>query len=305
MQSKTRLNSITLLGELQTQNGVPVMVAMHLKPEGKNGKIMNMIKISNSYARNNTQGLIDTSDILYVEPNKKRTNDWLRAFGLQLPVRLTQYGSISKVTYYEKGVNNKDNDFSNNVFADALKRAGITKPENVENASGKKKFSLEINLDSEGSELSEGQMDFFKESKVVDQEGRLMVMYYGTPQGGFTVFKNDLQFFTQNKAYADNYQNPSASSRNSRKEEINRQTYEVYLNITKSFDIRDKKTREIFINDYVKGGYALGINPYTEYKDTTNTGLHSWEEADNIYEFLEENDLLNEYCCAPLSLTSN
>ena len=156
-----------------------------------------------------------------------------------------------------------------------------------------KKYSLNVN--SDGKELSDGQKNYFKNSKVVDKDGNLLVMYHGTPRGEFTVFKPGLQFFTQNKEYADKYQEPSASSRTAGKQVTNQKTYEVYLNITKPFDIRDPKIKKVFIEDYVKGGYALGINPYVPYKDTTRTGLPSWEEADNIYEFLEDNDLLDEY----------
>lgn len=154
-------------------------------------------------------------------------------------------------------------------------------------------FSLDV--DSEGRKLSEEQKKYFENSTVRDDNGNLLPMYHGTPNGDFTVFKNDIQFFTPNRWYADFYQEPSASSRKAGKTVTNKKTYEVYLNITKPFDIRNPKTKEIFINDYVKGGYALGINPYEEYKDTTNSGLPSWEEADNIYEFLEDNDLLDEY----------
>lgn len=154
-------------------------------------------------------------------------------------------------------------------------------------------FSLDV--DSEGRKLSEEQKKYFENSTVRDDNGNLLPMYHGTPNGDFTVFKNDIQFFTPNRWYADFYQEPSASSRKAGKTVTNKKTYEVYLNITKPFDIRNQETKEIFINDYVKGGYALGINPYEEYKDTTNSGLPSWEEADNIYEFLEDNDLLDEY----------
>lgn len=166
-------------------------------------------------------------------------------------------------------------------------------PDSAENTTEKRKYSLK--MDSEGRELTESQREYFRNSKAVDENGNLMVMYHGTPQGGFTVFKNDLQFFTPDKSYADVYQSPSASSRKSGKTASSPQTYEVYLNMEKPFDIRDEETRELFIEEYVKGGWALGINPYVEYQDTTETGLPSWEEADNIYEFLEENELLDEY----------
>ena len=154
---------------------------------------------------------------------------------------------------------------------------------------------LKQDRNSNSQKLTAQQEEYFKDSKVRDNEGRLMVMYHGTPTGGFTVFKKDLQFFTSNKEYASFYEEPSASSRKSGKEKVNPQTYEVYLNIEHPFDIRDEETRELFINDYVKGGWALGINPYEEYKDTTKTGLPSWEEADNIYEWLEENEMLDDY----------
>lgn len=149
--------------------------------------------------------------------------------------------------------------------------------------------------DSAGRTLSPEQRDYFKNSKVRDNKGNLLVMYHGTPAGGFTVFRNGLAFFSQNKEYADRFQIPSASSRQAGKEATSPKTYEVYLNITKPFDIREPSTRKLFINEYVKGGYALGINPYTEYYDTTSSGLPSWEEADNIYEFLEDKGLLERY----------
>ena len=119
MQSKTRFNSITLLGEVYA-NGEPVMVAMHLSPSGKQGRLLGYSKIASAYVRKDTQNLIDTSDILYVDRNKKRTDKWLSACGLQLPVGLTRYGSISNVTYYESNV--KENN-GKTAFEDALERA--------------------------------------------------------------------------------------------------------------------------------------------------------------------------------------
>lgn len=47
------------------------------------------------------------------------------------------------------------------------------------------KFSLKE--DSTGKQLSEGQKEFFKDSKVVDEQGRLLVVYHGT-KSDFTVF---------------------------------------------------------------------------------------------------------------------
>ena len=44
--------------------------------------------------------------------------------------------------------------------------------------------------DSEGNELSDGQVEYFKNSKVRDGNGNLLVMYHGTEED-FTVFKTN------------------------------------------------------------------------------------------------------------------
>ena len=57
---------------------------MELKPQDKKGEILDFAKIASAYGKNNAQQLIDNSDILYVDPNKKRTDTWLDALRLQL-----------------------------------------------------------------------------------------------------------------------------------------------------------------------------------------------------------------------------
>lgn len=53
-------------------------------------------------------------------------------------------------------------------------------------------------------------------------------VYHGTPTGGFTVFR-DWSYFTENKDYADRYQNASASSIRGSYETTNPMTYELGL----------------------------------------------------------------------------
>lgn len=56
----------------------------------------------------------------------------------------------------------------------------LAKVNSVEGA----RFSLKT--DSQGRTLTEQQREYFKDSKAVDDQGRLMVMYHGTRKGGFT-----------------------------------------------------------------------------------------------------------------------
>lgn len=153
----------------------------------------------------------------------------------------------------------------------------------------KKGVKLQIaDEDSEGRKLTEEQQKFFNDSKVIDKDDRLKVMYHGSPNGGFTQFKNHLNFFTADKQYAEEYTHKSGAS--------NPQIYEVYLNIKHPFDIRNPKVKKIFDNEYVKGGWAYSIDPSRAgEKMNTNTGLPDWTEADNIYDFLEENEYLDDY----------
>lgn len=108
MQSNTVANRIVMLGEVYDAAGNPVLVALELKPTGKNAGIQDFTKIASAYGKRNIQGMLDTSDILYLDPNKNRTNRWLEArLGLQLPAWLTNYGSIGTVTYVNKDVNGR------------------------------------------------------------------------------------------------------------------------------------------------------------------------------------------------------
>lgn len=81
-----------------------------------------------------------------------------------------------------------------------------------------KKFSLDV--DSDGNELSPAQAEYFKDSKVRDDNGNLLVVYHGTPTPGFTEYRRNHNFFTDNIDVADTYTN-------------NDGIYKQYLNITK------------------------------------------------------------------------
>lgn len=141
--------------------------------------------------------------------------------------------------------------------------------------------------DNQGLQLTKEQQEYFKDSKVRDENGNLLVMYHGTPNGDFTVFK-DGTYFTSNKEYADRYQDPSASSISTGKVKSNPKTFEVYLDIKKPFDISDPEAREIYINDYIKGGNAMGINPYLTDAEYDKIKTIDWTEGEDLRDFLIE-----------------
>ena len=175
---------------------------------------------------------------------------------------------------------------------DALGDGFTVKPTNMFGAvsavvtkDGTAKYSVS---DSDGKQLSKEQQEYFKDSKMRDEDGNLKVMYHGTPNGDFTVFK-DGTYFTDNKAYADVYQSPSASSISTGKVASAPKIFEVYLDIKKPFDINDAEARNIYINDYIKGGNAMGINPYLSDAEYAKIQTIDWTEGEDLRDFLIEN----------------
>lgn len=99
----------------------------------------------------------------------------------------------------------------------------------------KKQFSMS---DSAGKQLTEAQVEYFKDSVVRDENGNLKPMYHGTSKGGFNVFDTygsnyglfgQGSYFTDSKTIAESYTKKGKGK--------NPQVYETYLNITNPIDM--------------------------------------------------------------------
>ena len=124
--------------------------------------------------------------------------------------------------------------------------------------------------DSENRQLTEGQREYFADSVARDNDGRLLVMYHGTPKGGFTQFR-DWAYMTASRPYAERYANQNSE---------NAAVYETYVNMTNPFDTRIPEVREIWENEFF-GNYSR-----TPLQDT---GLPDWTDGYDLAEFIEEN----------------
>ena len=105
MQSLQSDSRLTMFGDLADESGKPVLVVIELAATSRSNIQLDEIKVVSTYGKDNAQSLINRSDILYVEPNKKRTNNWLMSNRLQLPLDITNYGSIKSITYPAGDVN--------------------------------------------------------------------------------------------------------------------------------------------------------------------------------------------------------
>lgn len=85
------------------------------------------------------------------------------------------------------------------------------------------RYSLKAE-DSQGRELTQEQQEFFRDSKITDGDGRLMVMYHLSGANDITVFQSGnsagLIYFSADRNYAKRAARASST------------TYECYLNIT-------------------------------------------------------------------------
>ena len=118
-------------------------------------------------------------------------------------------------------------------------------------------------IDNQGRELSKQQQEYFKDSKVRDENGNLLVMYHGTeanvgiPENNwFTVFDIDRAgnhgsmlgdgfYFTSDRSHAEQYAHTKGN------------IYETYLNIKKPLELNHFSTGDLT--------YAIrNINPYIE-----------------------------------------
>lgn len=97
------------------------------------------------------------------------------------------------------------------------------------------KVNYSVSADSEGNSLSKGQQEYFKDSKVVDDNGNLLVLYHGSPKGSTTIFDksktskdNDMGqgiYFSTDKVDASDYLGKSR----------NNKLYTAYVNIKSPF----------------------------------------------------------------------
>ena len=155
---------------------------------------------------------------------------------------------------------------------------------NIPDKNSSKKVPMEkmalAKTDSDGNALTPEQREYFADSKVLDENGNLLVVYHGTPNAEYTALRKGT-YFTEHKWYADRYQSQGASSLGYKKTANKPDTYSGYLNITKPFDTRNEEAREIWYNEYYRQ-WGTGT-------DLMESGLPDWMDGEDLIEFLEEN----------------
>ncbi len=137
-------NRIFILGELYNENGLPVIAFLELEPKNNDGLYLNEIKVVSTYSKvddaspeslDKTREFVKNSHLLYVDPNKNRTNNWLARNRLQLPFLPTTYGPINKITYSDAFVKNNSMQNDENYDKESVLGTRLSETEAKEDKS--------------------------------------------------------------------------------------------------------------------------------------------------------------------------
>ena len=106
MKSRTQPDSIVLLGDIKAANGDTVMAALQLTPQPGGNTAAEFSLVTSAYGRTQTsiRNLINNSELLYLDPNKNRTNNWLMQLRVQFPSGQPPFGPIGNIAYADDGV---------------------------------------------------------------------------------------------------------------------------------------------------------------------------------------------------------
>lgn len=96
---------IFMYGDVKDAAGKPVNVSLELLPTDRNGLIVDNIAVLSAYGHESYRaGKVVQGEILYVDPDTKRTAAWLRGNRLRLPFSLASGGSKATLHYADGNV---------------------------------------------------------------------------------------------------------------------------------------------------------------------------------------------------------
>lgn len=279
-------------GSYSITNNIPANM-LQIK---ENGKWVNLLDSQIDYTdnKNLTKDIFDKYNITHSENSvddkrfsefynkyKSDYDDWNNSSveyqkqnGILITIYLNYENNLVKLTTTKEGNKlyidelyvEKQKQGTGTKIVEALKdyaeKANLTIETNRELSTAKDFWNKVLrkksgSIDSEGRTLSKEQQEFFRDSKIRDAEGNLLVMYHGTEANvgipeeyKFTVFDEDKQgshgswfgngfYFTDDKNHAKDYAHSKGD------------IYEVYLNITNPYE----------------PSYNINTNFYEEYLD--------------------------------------
>ena len=187
---------------------------------------------------------ISPENIVFIDKpifNNLRTSD--------LQNYIDKYGKDKVLEVYDKALDN--NKYISREELDNLLNK-IQNNKNDDTRYSKSTLPTKQQKDNQGRILSEGQKEYFKDSKVRDDDGNLKVVYHGTNDAGFTEFNRNYNYFTDNKEIAQSYTHGNemvdtripesiSDAKSWLKSVMNNANWEAYIEGTDVYDIDGEK----------------------------------------------------------------
>ena len=159
---------IFMYGDVKDAAGKPVNVSLELLPTDRNGLVVDNIAVLSAYGHESYRtGKVVQGEILYVDPDTKRTAAWLRGNRLRLPFSLASGGSKATLHYADGNVKA--------VTAEPLPGRPLYYLKAVTEAEAQKlypektavKYQLEVDADSRDATNSSGLGDVAAQMETV------------------------------------------------------------------------------------------------------------------------------------------
>ena len=101
LTSKQSDSRLVMFGSVKDAEGKPVTAILELQPTNIGGEVEDINIVVSSYGKDNAKGFIESSGLVYIDPNRNRTESWLHGLRLQLPSDTTAFGSVRRISYQD------------------------------------------------------------------------------------------------------------------------------------------------------------------------------------------------------------
>ena len=161
---------IFMYGDVKDAAGKPVNVSLELLPTDRNGLVVDNIAVLSAYGHESYRaGKVVQGEILYVDPDTKRTTAWLRGNRLRLPFSLASGGSKATLHYADGNVKAVTAEPLPGRPLYYLKAVTETEAQKLYPEKAAVKYQLEVDADSRDAANSGGLGDVDAQMETIQK----------------------------------------------------------------------------------------------------------------------------------------
>ena len=151
--------------------------------------------------------------------------------------------------------------------------------------------------DNQGRKLNKKQQEYFKDSKVRDDDGNLLVMYHGS-ESKFNEFNSSVNWFTDSEEYSNYYGRKENTIQKALGIEAkkSKNTYKTYLDIKNPKvlgNIDGYINQDFDVKEFIEAS-DISREDFNKILEEYNTGKPEYEKAYRIYE-LTNSEVFKNY----------